>query len=160
MSGCEFQQQWKGQTRWRLPAHTSWKRTFYIPWNGIVDVRNSIVTRPMRIPRWKFSMCREFMLWYVCTQKNVNEDNDKLKFNSHVSHYTTTRLPENVECSTSSHACNNNSKQQSRSNETHLVLQNTSPATAGKFTCEVSADFPSFQTIHVSGDLEVVGKLT
>jgi hypothetical protein len=32
------------------------------------------------------------------------------------------------------------------------------PATTGKYSCEVSADAPSFHTDIVSGDLEVVGK--
>lgn len=48
--------------------------------------------------------------------------------------------------------------QQSSSNESQLVLSSVSPATSGKFTCEVSADFPSFHTNIVSGDMEVVGK--
>lgn len=50
--------------------------------------------------------------------------------------------------------------QQASSNESQLVLSNVSPATSGKFSCEVSADFPSFHTMIVSGDMEVVGKLT
>jgi hypothetical protein len=48
--------------------------------------------------------------------------------------------------------------QQSSSNESQLVLSSVTPATSGKFSCEVSADFPSFHTNIVSGDMEVVGK--
>jgi hypothetical protein len=48
-------------------------------------------------------------------------------------------------------------KQQQASNESQLTLSNVVPVTGGKFSCEVSADFPSFHTIIVSGDMEVVG---
>lgn len=48
--------------------------------------------------------------------------------------------------------------QESESSESQLVLSNVSPATTGKFSCEVSADFPSFHTMIVSGDMEVVGE--
>ncbi|KAL7042866.1 hypothetical protein ACKWTF_001318 [Chironomus riparius] len=45
---------------------------------------------------------------------------------------------------------------QSASNESQLTLSSVTPATTGKFSCEVSADFPSFHTMIVSGDMEVV----
>lgn len=48
--------------------------------------------------------------------------------------------------------------QQSSSNESQIVLSSASAATSGKFSCEVSADSPSFHTLIVSGDLEVVGE--
>ena len=47
--------------------------------------------------------------------------------------------------------------QQSASNESQLTLSSVTPTTSGKFSCEVSADFPSFHTMIVSGDMEVVG---
>lgn len=55
--------------------------------------------------------------------------------------------------------CISTSFQQTSSNESQLVLSNVLPVTSGKFSCEVSADFPSFHTMIVSGDMEVVGKL-
>lgn len=33
-------------------------------------------------------------------------------------------------------------------------------ATAGKYSCEVSADAPSFHTLIAAAELEVVGELT
>lgn len=48
--------------------------------------------------------------------------------------------------------------QRAASNESQLALSNVSLPTAGKYSCEVSADAPSFHTLIVAGDLEVVGK--
>ncbi|KAI8115065.1 hypothetical protein FF38_01350 [Lucilia cuprina] len=42
------------------------------------------------------------------------------------------------------------------SNETQLVLDSASMATAGKYSCEVSADAPSFHTLIAAAELEVV----
>lgn len=42
-------------------------------------------------------------------------------------------------------------------NETHLALQDLRRSSSGKYSCEVSADAPSFQTIVKSKDLKVVG---
>ncbi|KAI9575919.1 hypothetical protein GQX74_011720 [Glossina fuscipes] len=44
----------------------------------------------------------------------------------------------------------------STSNETHLVLDSSTMATAGKYSCEVSADAPSFHTLIAAGELQVV----
>ena len=44
------------------------------------------------------------------------------------------------------------------SNMTHVVLENVQFSTSGQYSCEVSADAPSFHTALVSGDLNVVGK--
>jgi len=44
------------------------------------------------------------------------------------------------------------------SNESQLMLQSVQPAVTGKYSCEVSADAPSFHTMIFSGDLEVVRK--
>ncbi|XP_049548184.1 uncharacterized protein LOC125959403 [Anopheles darlingi] len=43
----------------------------------------------------------------------------------------------------------------SASNESHLVLLDVSMASSGKYSCEVSADAPSFHTLIKTGDLEV-----
>ncbi|XP_067009532.2 uncharacterized protein [Anabrus simplex] len=43
-----------------------------------------------------------------------------------------------------------------RSNDTQLTLNNMEPSMSGRYSCEVSADAPSFHTSLVSGDLEVV----
>ncbi|XP_058448864.1 uncharacterized protein LOC131428837 isoform X1 [Malaya genurostris] len=40
------------------------------------------------------------------------------------------------------------------SNESHVVIKSAN--VSGKFSCEVSADAPSFHTIIVSGDMEVI----
>ncbi|KAG5684690.1 hypothetical protein PVAND_013907 [Polypedilum vanderplanki] len=42
------------------------------------------------------------------------------------------------------------------SNASRIVLNNVVPQISGKFSCEVSADAPSFQTHIVSGELQVV----
>ncbi|XP_070502575.1 junctional adhesion molecule 2A-like [Chironomus tepperi] len=42
------------------------------------------------------------------------------------------------------------------SNASRIVLNNVVPEISGKFSCEVSADAPSFQTHIVSGELQVV----
>uniref|UniRef100_A0A182VUG9 Ig-like domain-containing protein n=1 Tax=Anopheles minimus TaxID=112268 RepID=A0A182VUG9_9DIPT len=41
------------------------------------------------------------------------------------------------------------------SNESQLTLLGLSLASSGKYSCEVSADAPSFHTMIVTGDLEV-----
>uniref|UniRef100_A0A1B6CTZ7 Ig-like domain-containing protein n=1 Tax=Clastoptera arizonana TaxID=38151 RepID=A0A1B6CTZ7_9HEMI len=43
-----------------------------------------------------------------------------------------------------------------KSNSTHLVLDNIHPGLAGRYSCEVSADAPSFHTALMSGDMDVV----
>ncbi|XP_075154184.1 beaten path Ia [Haematobia irritans] len=42
------------------------------------------------------------------------------------------------------------------SNETQLVLESASMATGGKYSCEVSADAPSFHTLIAAAELDVV----
>ncbi|XP_073821856.1 uncharacterized protein [Musca autumnalis] len=42
------------------------------------------------------------------------------------------------------------------SNETQLVLESATMATAGKYSCEVSADAPSFHTLIAAAEMEVV----
>lgn len=49
-------------------------------------------------------------------------------------------------------------QQRSASNESQLTLLGLSLASSGKYSCEVSADAPSFHTMIVTGDLEVCGK--
>ncbi|KAM7352236.1 uncharacterized protein ACRADG_004863 isoform 2-T2 [Cochliomyia hominivorax] len=44
----------------------------------------------------------------------------------------------------------------SSSNESQLVLENVNSVTSGKYSCEVSADAPSFHTLIGAGELEVV----
>lgn len=44
------------------------------------------------------------------------------------------------------------------SNESQLTLASVQPSVSGKYSCEVSADAPSFHTLIESGDLDVVGK--
>lgn len=44
------------------------------------------------------------------------------------------------------------------SNESQLTLASVQPSVSGKYSCEVSADAPSFHTLIETGDLEVVGK--
>ncbi|XP_037898181.1 uncharacterized protein LOC119642934 isoform X3 [Glossina fuscipes] len=46
--------------------------------------------------------------------------------------------------------------ERSSSNESQLVLDTVNAATTGKYSCEVSADAPSFHTLISAGDLEVV----
>lgn len=46
----------------------------------------------------------------------------------------------------------------SRSGAHRVVLQQATPAMAGRFRCEVSADAPTFHTDIRSAPLEVVGK--
>lgn len=48
--------------------------------------------------------------------------------------------------------------QNSGSNQSHVMLVSAAPWTSGKYTCEVSADAPSFHTEVATKDLEVVGK--
>ena len=50
--------------------------------------------------------------------------------------------------------------QQAASNVSQLTLGNVIPSTSGKYSCEVTADFPSFHSGMASGDLEIVGKFT
>lgn len=44
------------------------------------------------------------------------------------------------------------------SNSSRIVLQKVKPNISGKYSCEVSADFPSFHTQIASGELQVVGE--
>lgn len=39
-----------------------------------------------------------------------------------------------------------------------MTLENVEPMAAGRYSCEVSADAPSFLTYVVSGTMDVVGK--
>lgn len=48
--------------------------------------------------------------------------------------------------------------QRSMSNESQLTLSSVQPSVSGKYSCEVSADAPSFHTEIATKDLEVVGK--
>uniref|UniRef100_T1GF50 Ig-like domain-containing protein n=1 Tax=Megaselia scalaris TaxID=36166 RepID=T1GF50_MEGSC len=48
---------------------------------------------------------------------------------------------------------------QSESNESHVLLTSVSLNITGKFSCEVSADAPTFHTAFHTGEMEVVGKL-
>lgn len=50
-------------------------------------------------------------------------------------------------------------QQQSESNESHVLLTSVSLNITGKFSCEVSADAPTFHTAFHTGEMEVVGKL-
>ncbi|KFB49160.1 AGAP009270-PA-like protein [Anopheles sinensis] len=44
------------------------------------------------------------------------------------------------------------------SNQSHVVIKAHETNVSGKYSCEVSADAPSFHTMIVSGDMEVIGK--
>lgn len=44
------------------------------------------------------------------------------------------------------------------SNESQVVLDAVTMATSGKYSCEVSADAPSFHTLIAAAELEVIGK--
>ncbi|XP_066903143.1 uncharacterized protein [Halyomorpha halys] len=46
--------------------------------------------------------------------------------------------------------------EKSRSNATHLYLKKVTKALKGRYSCEVSADAPSFRTALYSGDMNVV----
>ena len=48
--------------------------------------------------------------------------------------------------------------QRSASNESQVALSHVQPTATGKYSCEVSADAPSFHTEIATKDLEVVGK--
>lgn len=48
--------------------------------------------------------------------------------------------------------------QRSQSNASHVLLKAVEPNITGKFSCEVSADAPSFHTELQSGEMEIVGK--
>lgn len=48
--------------------------------------------------------------------------------------------------------------QTSASNDSQVTLQSVHLNTSGKYSCEVSADAPSFHTKIVSGDMDVVGE--
>lgn len=42
------------------------------------------------------------------------------------------------------------------SNLTHIVLESVGPFSSGRYSCEVSADHPSFQTVIYSGEMSVI----
>lgn len=48
--------------------------------------------------------------------------------------------------------------QEHLSNESHIVLNSVQSQSVGRYSCEVSADAPSFHTLFDSADLKVVGK--
>lgn len=48
--------------------------------------------------------------------------------------------------------------QRSQSNASHVLLKAVEPSISGKFSCEVSADAPSFHTELQSSEMQVVGK--
>ena len=48
--------------------------------------------------------------------------------------------------------------QKAKCNATHLVLRKATLSYSGRYSCEVSADTPSFSTAYVSGDMNVVSK--
>lgn len=51
-------------------------------------------------------------------------------------------------------------KQLSVSNATHVTLRNVGFNLSGNFTCEVTADAPSFYTATATNFLQVVGEFT
>ncbi|XP_037913348.1 uncharacterized protein LOC119652994 isoform X2 [Hermetia illucens] len=53
-------------------------------------------------------------------------------------------------------AINGINVERSLSNQSHVILSSVQPMISGKFSCEVSADAPSFHTMVVSGELDVV----
>jgi len=48
--------------------------------------------------------------------------------------------------------------QQGKSNATQLTLRHVQLSLSGRYSCEVSADAPSFHTALVSGDMDIVGE--
>lgn len=48
--------------------------------------------------------------------------------------------------------------QHAHSNQSQVILVAVEPWTSGKYTCEVSADAPSFHTEVATKDLDVVSK--
>jgi len=48
--------------------------------------------------------------------------------------------------------------QQGKSNSTQLTLRHVQLSLSGHYSCEVSADAPSFHTALVSGDMDIVGE--
>lgn len=48
--------------------------------------------------------------------------------------------------------------QRTASNESQVVLDAVTMPTSGKYSCEVSADAPSFHTLIAAAELEVIGK--
>lgn len=50
--------------------------------------------------------------------------------------------------------------QMSLSNETQVMLRKLEFNMAGNYSCEVSADAPSFATSTMTGHLDVYGKIT
>lgn len=48
--------------------------------------------------------------------------------------------------------------QRLQSNASHVLLKAVEPSISGKFSCEVSADAPSFHTELQSAEMDVVGK--
>lgn len=50
------------------------------------------------------------------------------------------------------------SSQRTSSNESQVVLDAVAMPTSGKYSCEVSADAPSFHTLIAAAELEVIGK--
>lgn len=52
----------------------------------------------------------------------------------------------------------NGGEQKHLSNESHIVLNSVQSQSVGRYSCEVSADAPSFHTLFDSAELKVVGK--
>lgn len=48
--------------------------------------------------------------------------------------------------------------QQRKSNATQLTLRQVQLSLSGRYSCEVSADAPSFHTAMVTGDMDIVGE--
>lgn len=48
----------------------------------------------------------------------------------------------------------------SLSNASQVIVSQVETSISGKFSCEVSADAPTFHTMLVSSDMEIVGKLS
>ena len=48
--------------------------------------------------------------------------------------------------------------QTSASNRSQILIKSVEPSISGKYSCEISADAPSFHTSIVGGEMEVVGK--
>lgn len=49
-------------------------------------------------------------------------------------------------------------EQKHLSNESHIVLKSVQRKSMGRYSCEVSADAPSFHTLLDSAELKVVGE--
>ena len=142
---------WKCHMLWDVDRKSHWnvtmtlKMTRYTPWNGIKDGVNSIVIRQMKSLPLKYSKYQVYEWMWV---------NKRFKL------WTATTATTDRESSLSviNAILSETFLQRFSSNETQLVLESASMATTGKYSCEVSADAPSFHTLIAAAELEVVGK--